>query len=93
MPWKVEKDVAACSMSKPFAVKNQAKAGGPGTSVVAGGCHATKADALRHARALYANSPDANADELNAMDLEIRAAERDEQESELRQFAHKAVRS
>lgn len=84
MPWVVEKDVGTCSLAKPFAVKTQAKPGGKGGALVAGGCHATKADALRHQRALYANAPDANADELAAIDLEIRSAERAEQRKSLR---------
>lgn len=51
----------ACGQGKPWAVKNQAKPGGPGTSVVPGGCHPSRKEALRHQRALYANVPDATA--------------------------------
>lgn len=84
MPWVVEKDVGACSLSKPFAVKKQAKPGGAGTSVVPGGCHATKADAMRHQRALYVNVNDAAAaDEVAAIDLELRGEERREQRGQL----------
>lgn len=88
MPWVVEKDVGACSLSKPFAVKKQAKPGGAGTSLVSGGCHATRADALRHMRALYSNVPDASADELAAIDLELRAEERREQRRQLGRVVH-----
>lgn len=85
MPWDVKKDAAACSLAKPFAVTTK------DGKLVGGGCHATRADALRHKRALYANAPDMTADELAAIDLEIRAADRDEQRSGLRQLAHKQV--
>lgn len=78
-------------MAKPFAVKVQAKKGGPGTSLVSGGCHATRADALRHQRALYANMPGAAA-ELQAIDLELAAEERREQAAGLRDLAHDAMR-
>lgn len=49
MPWKVEK-TSQCSDSKPWGVinKNTGK-------VVPGGCHKTKADAVKHMQALYTN--------------------------------------
>lgn len=84
MPWKVEKDVAACSMSKPFAVKKQ------GGGLVPGGCHATRGDALRHQRALYSSESDAAA--VDAIDLELRAEERKEQGKVLRRMGKEALR-
>jgi ClpP class serine protease len=49
MPWKVERDEEACSVSKPWAVKNS------DTGAVNGRCHATKEKAEKQKRALYAS--------------------------------------
>ena len=70
MPYTLEK--SGCPAGKPFAVKKQPKPGAKGTTVVA--CHATRADALKHMRALYANVPDARA--MLELDGEIEAEER-----------------
>lgn len=50
MPWSVSRDASACPSSKPHAVK------GPDGKVVPGGCHATREQALKHQRAISANS-------------------------------------
>jgi HK97 family phage prohead protease len=54
MPYKIEKDAGACSVSKPWAVKNSQ------TGKVYG-CHPSKADAQKQLAALNANVPDASA--------------------------------
>lgn len=53
MPWHVAKTTSQCPVSKPWAVIKDST-GKP----VPGGCHATKADADKHMRAIYANTPD-----------------------------------
>lgn len=73
MPYTWEKNASGCPSSKAFAVMNQSAPGKPGTTVVPGGCHATKAGALRHLRALYANVPDARA--VAALDRELEILE------------------
>lgn len=46
MPWKIVKDTNACSVSKPWAVKNIE------TGSVRGRCHASRSDAVAQLRAL-----------------------------------------
>lgn len=53
MPWSVHESPSGCSPSKPWAVRNDATG-------ATEGCHATKAEAEAHQRALYANVGDAS---------------------------------
>jgi hypothetical protein len=55
MPYSVGKS-SSCPPSKPFAVLKD------GGTVVPGGCHATRQDALKHQRALMVNVEDASVD-------------------------------
>lgn len=54
MPYTMTKSVSQCSVSKPYAVVNRNTG-----KVVPGGCHATKAEALKHLAALKINVSDA----------------------------------
>jgi hypothetical protein len=61
VPYTWSKNAKGCPASKPFAVMNQTAPGKPGTTVVPGGCHRTKAEAFKHLRALYAHLSDTRA--------------------------------
>jgi HK97 family phage prohead protease len=62
MPWHVAK-TEQCPSSKPWGVILDATG-----EVVDGGCHVTKADALAHMAALYANEPGAKAMTADCLD-------------------------
>jgi hypothetical protein len=53
MPWRVVKDTNACPADKPWAVKNTVNGD------VGGRCHASRPDAIKQQRAMYANVPEA----------------------------------
>src|SRR5215831_21092053 len=57
MPWKVVKDINACPVNKPWAVKNIQ------TGDVRGRCHASRESAIAQQRALYARVPEARMSE------------------------------